>query len=170
VVAAESPPVVVCDAGPLIHLDELGCLDLLVSFREILVCQAVWSEVARHRPSALRRRRVRLQITTATAEANIQLIELAQAFSLAAGEFESLRLMADLPQAILLTDDAAARLVAEKLGYEVHGTIGVVVRSLRRGLKTKRQVLNLLGSIPRRSTLHIAESLLTAVINEVREF
>jgi acetylornithine deacetylase/succinyl-diaminopimelate desuccinylase-like protein len=57
-------------------------------------------------------------------------IELAQTFSLGAGELESLCLMANVPQAILLTDDAAARLVAEKLGYEVHGTIGVVVRSL----------------------------------------
>ena len=28
--------VVVCDAGPLIHLDELGCLGLLSDFREVL--------------------------------------------------------------------------------------------------------------------------------------
>ena len=25
-------PLVVCDAGPLIHLDEIGCLDLLTDF------------------------------------------------------------------------------------------------------------------------------------------
>jgi hypothetical protein len=49
VAEVESPPVVVCNAGPLIDLDELGCFDLLDDFREILVCQTVWSEVARHR-------------------------------------------------------------------------------------------------------------------------
>ncbi len=29
--AGTEPPLVVADAGPIIHLDELGCLDLLVS-------------------------------------------------------------------------------------------------------------------------------------------
>jgi predicted nucleic acid-binding protein len=167
VAEVEPSPVVVCDAGPLIHLDELGCLDLLADFPEIVVCQAVCSEVARHRPTAFRRRRIRLTRVMPASEASTELIGFARTFSLAAGELESLCLMAERPHAILLTDDAAARLVAEKLGYEVHGTIGVVVRSLRRMQRTKRQVLNLLRSIPRRSTLHIAESLLDSVIDDV---
>jgi hypothetical protein len=44
---------VVCDAGPLIHLDQLGCLDLLSDFAPLLVPEAVWNEVACHRPGAL---------------------------------------------------------------------------------------------------------------------
>ena len=51
----QSTPVVVCDAGPVIHLDELGCLNLLSDFTEILIPEAVWSEVQRHRPEALSR-------------------------------------------------------------------------------------------------------------------
>jgi hypothetical protein len=43
---------VVCDAGPLIHLDELGVLDLLEDFDTVLVPDAVWNEVQRHRPQA----------------------------------------------------------------------------------------------------------------------
>ena len=39
----KSAVVVVCDAGPLIHLDELGCLNLLADFREVLVCEAGWN-------------------------------------------------------------------------------------------------------------------------------
>ena len=31
------PPLVVCDAGPLIHLDDLACLALLADFRDVLV-------------------------------------------------------------------------------------------------------------------------------------
>src|SRR5436309_10159389 len=88
----------------------------------------------------------------------------AQAFLLDAGELEALKLMQQSPGAILLTDDAAARLVAERLGYEVHGTIGVVVRALRRRRRTKRQVLNLLRSIPRKSSLFIDSRLLDSVI------
>jgi predicted nucleic acid-binding protein len=45
--------VVVADAGPLIHLDELDCLDLLNDFKQIMVPDAVWREVQLHRPSAL---------------------------------------------------------------------------------------------------------------------
>jgi len=168
VAEVESPPVVVCDAGPLIHLDELGCLDLLSGFRDVLVPDAVWNEVARHCPSALRRRRIRLHRVTVSDEAGKQLMELAQTFALDAGEVEALRLMASESDAILLTDDAAARLVATKLGHEVHGTIGVVVRALRCAQRTKRQVLNLLRAIPKRSTLFIAESLLATVIAQVR--
>jgi hypothetical protein len=33
---------VVCDAGPLIHLDELGCLDMLADFSAVLVPDSVW--------------------------------------------------------------------------------------------------------------------------------
>jgi predicted nucleic acid-binding protein len=112
--------IVVCDAGPLIHLDELGCLDLLSDFREVLVPNAVWAEVMHHRPSALRRRRVRLRCVTVVSGGPDELDRLADVFSLAAGEVESLALMAELPDAVLLTDDAAARVVAQHLGYDVH--------------------------------------------------
>ena len=36
--------VVVCDAGPLIHLDELDCLDLLGDYPEVLVPEAAWRQ------------------------------------------------------------------------------------------------------------------------------
>ncbi len=40
----------VVDAGPLIHLDELCCLDLLADFSPLVVPVAVWVEVIVHRP------------------------------------------------------------------------------------------------------------------------
>ena len=46
---------VVCDAGPIIHLDELGCLDLLGDFQEISLSDTVWKEISRYRLSALKR-------------------------------------------------------------------------------------------------------------------
>ena len=70
----------VCDAGLLIHLEELGCLDLLRDFAEVLVPEAVWMEVQRHRPSALRRRTVKLRRVSSAPGAAPELIQLAQAF------------------------------------------------------------------------------------------
>ena len=60
----QGPPLVVCDAGPLIHLDELDALGLLVDFAEVLVPDAVWREVERHRPRALTHPGVTLQRIT----------------------------------------------------------------------------------------------------------
>jgi predicted nucleic acid-binding protein len=77
--------------------------------------------------------------------------------------------MQETPEAILLTDDAAARLVAEHFEYEVHGTIGIIVRALRRQQRTKRQVLNLLRALPRRSTLFIQAKLLASIIEQVKK-
>ena len=165
----EPTSLVICDAGPLIHLEELGCLDLLRDFGAVQVPDAVWQEVQRHRRSALRHRNVTLERMSSSPEAAPELVHLAQAFLLDAGELEALKLMQQSPGAILLTDDAAARRVAKRLDYEVHGTIGVVVRALRRQQRTKRQVLNLLHSIPRRSSLFIEARLLDSVIEEVNK-
>ena len=42
--------VAMLDAGPLIHLDELGGLNLLNDFKVLLVPQAVLDEALKHRP------------------------------------------------------------------------------------------------------------------------
>lgn len=155
--------------APLIHLDELKSLDLLRSFDQIYVPEAVWREVQQHRPSALRRRKVRLHRAQATPEPTPELVSLVRTFSLGAGEEEAFRLLQRFPDATLLTDDAIARLLAQQMGYSVHGTIGILLRGLAHGLKTKRQVLNLLKAIPQRSTLHITKTLLHAIIAQVQE-
>ena len=41
---------VVFDAGPIIHLDELNCLELLGEFQEILLAEGVWDEIKLYRP------------------------------------------------------------------------------------------------------------------------
>jgi hypothetical protein len=45
----------ICDAGPVIHLDELNCLDLLCDFQEIILADTVWKEVKYHRPGVLKK-------------------------------------------------------------------------------------------------------------------
>ena len=66
-----------------------------------------------------------------------------------------------------LTDDAAARLAGESLGLRVHGTVGILIRSIRRGLRSREEIVNILRAIRQRSTLHIAGDLLTEVIESV---
>jgi len=52
---------------------------------------------------------------------------------------------------------------------QVHGTIGVLLRSIRRGQRTPEEVLSLLQQLPQRSTWHIRSDLLLAVVAQVQQ-
>jgi len=165
----ESPLKVICDAGPLIHLDELGCLDLLADFQAVLVPDQVWREVEHHRPGALEHPGVKFQRASVIVSEDASFQALVRVLALDIGEQAALSLMALYPDAILLTDDAAARLAAESLGYRdrVHGSIGILLRAIRRRQRTADEVLAILRSLTVRSTLHIRPSLLREIIAQV---
>ena len=98
---------VVVDAGPIIHLDELDALDALRGFDKVLVTQTVWEEISRHRSPDLASfpiRRVPDPETDALVEG------LSKTFSLHAGEKSALNFARQVPDAIFATDDTAARL------------------------------------------------------------
>lgn len=72
------PPIVVCDAGPIIHLDEVACIELLSDFPEVLVPVAVWDEVAKHRAQALGYSSIRFNKVTPTETPSIELDALSR--------------------------------------------------------------------------------------------
>lgn len=155
---------VIADAGPLIHLDELGCLDLLDDFSRVLVPDAVWREVEGHRPLAL----VAMPFVRIDAgPLDPRVATLALTFTLHRGEREALSLAARFPEAMFLTDDTAARLAAQTFTRRVHGTLGLLVRALRRGQRGRDEVIALLRAIPAQSSLHIRPALLNEVIAQV---
>lgn len=158
---------VVCNAGPLIHLDQLKCLDLLSDFLTLLVPDVVWNEVLKYRPHALPQSFATLVPAPLVPEAKVT--SLCRAFSLDAGEAACLAILAERGSAIFLTDDAAARLVAEEMGIEVHGTLGVLIRSVRRGKRTPPEILRLLDELPSQSTLFIKSTLLADIKRKLRE-
>jgi predicted nucleic acid-binding protein len=160
--------VVVCDTGPLIHLDELDALDVLRDFQHILVPQTVWSEVERHRPSAVPKAGMPLTHVESGPEPDASFVTLAQAFSLDAGEREALLVARERPSAWLASDDAAARLAAELLGIRAHGTIGLLIRVIRRGRRAPAAVITLIEQLPARSSLHVRLALLREVLDRLR--
>lgn len=160
--------VVVADAGPLIHLDELSALDVLSDYTAIYVPDAVWREVAHHRPQALRETGViRRQSISVTASPEVT--ALASIYTLHRGEMDALDVCLTRSISTLLTDDTAARLAAKSLGIATHGTLGLLIRAARRGHRTPEEIVELLTSVPTRTTLHIRPSLLTDVIEQVRQ-
>jgi len=164
-----APTRVICDAGPIIHLDEINCLNLLNDFKEIILPLSVEREIAVHRPSALTASSLTVKRQAESLDIGEKLHALCQIFSLDAGEIESLVLMQSHPTAIFLTDDAAARFVAEQMKFKVHGTIGILLRSIRRSQKKPEEVSQILVDIPKISTLYIKQSLLNEVLQKVKQ-
>ena len=160
---------VVCDAGPLIHLDEVACLALLNDFGDVVVPEQVWQEVSSHRPHALLNPDIMFRRENVSLSADPLFQALVTSLSLDLGEQAALTLMQSYPDAIFLTDDAAARLAATALGYRVHGSIGILIRAIRRGHKTKKDVLAILRGLPVRSTLHIRPITLRDIITDVEK-
>lgn len=159
---------IVCDADPIIHLDELNCLDLLSDFREIIIPFEVEKEIDKHRSSALKSADLVWKRTAEEIAINNRLITFCKVFSLDLGETQALAIMAKNPQALFLTDDAAARLVAEQMRFKVHGTIGIVVRSLRRRQRRPEEVIQILSEIPAKSTLYIRRALLINIVDKIK--
>lgn len=160
---------VILDAGPVIHLEEIDGLHLLLDFKKLIIPDAVWREVAYHRPSVFKHKDVNFEKVNVVLSEDI--LSVCRLFCLGNGELEALALCSQYPDSILLTDDASARLVAKSLGIRAYGTIGVLLRAIRRRQLTSHETVRKLKEIPVKSTLFIRRSLLREIIEEVkREF
>jgi predicted nucleic acid-binding protein len=159
---------VVTDAGPVIHLDELGCLNLLDDIGDLFLPFEVWSEIKFVRPTITSDSLANARVVSVQEYASAGLVTLAETMDLHRGETLALMLAEQNACEIFLCDDAAARLAAESLGLRVHGTVGIIIRSIRTGRKSASEVLDILKRIPSESSLHIAADLLAEVIDAVR--
>ena len=158
--------VAVLDAGPLIHLDQLGRLNLLADFKELLVPQVVLDEALVHRPGMKLGGLSNLEIITESPPLPADLLKLADQLALHAGERAALAVLQARGGQFLLSDDAAARMVAQAVGFQAHGTIGLILRSHRRGQISKTVMLQLLRELPTRTTLHIQKDFLANIVSK----
>ena len=157
--------IAIADAGPLIHLDELSCLDLLEDFAAVHIPHAVYVEVLRHRPQVLNQAKI------AWVQHHVQpsaaIAALAKIYTLHDGEKEALALCLQYRQALFFTDDTAAKLAAKTLSVSAHGTLGILIRAIATKQRSKDQVIETLMRIPQLSSLHIRPSLLEQIIQQV---
>jgi predicted nucleic acid-binding protein len=160
--------IVVCDAGPIIHLDEVGYLHLLNDFSKVSVTLGVKKEVLKHRQIRFEAYDIPWLFVPPNFPLGKPIQMMCQMFSLDSGEMEALSILSKAPETIFLTDDAAARLVATQLGYKVHGTIGVLIRTIRRGMMKPKEVIDVLNDISSMSTLYIKNSLMEEIITRLK--
>ena len=117
----------VSNTGPLLHLSEAQVLPLLMQTGEVYIPRAVDVEMEQYdsmwhnaRPDWIR---VEMLIAPYDGEATAW----QQAGLLDTGEAEAIALARQVHADWFLTDDAAARLFAQALGLEVHGSLGIVL-------------------------------------------
>lgn len=154
--------IAVADAGPIIHLDEIDFLHILKDFEQILIPDKVIEEINRHRPDAL------IKLDGYWQQCNQPIAAVVAAvgkiYPLHAGETAALAVCMKYPDALFLSDDTDARLAAKALDIEFYGTLGLLVRTIRRQQMTKEQVIDVLRKLPEQSSLHLKSTLLQQVI------
>jgi len=118
---------VVADTGPILHLSEADALEVLAPVGEVRIPCAVEQELAAHcknwqdlKPDWI--------LETNLAEPHCgNAIAWEQSGLLGFGEAEAIALAQQTQAHWLLTDDSVARLFAESLGLETHGSLGVIL-------------------------------------------
>ncbi len=150
---------VISNTGPLLHLSEAQALDLLKLMGEIYIPKAVDLEMAQHNAAWRIRRPTWVVIGTLVAPYNAEAAAWQQAGLLDAGETEAIALARQIRADWLLTDEAAARLFAQALGLEVHGSLGVVLWAAATGYLLRVEAEATLDRLAR-SSLWISSSVL----------
>jgi predicted nucleic acid-binding protein len=143
---------IVADTGPLLHLHEAQALHLLPLVGLVSVPVRVLTEFRKHAP----------HVFSATLPAWLTVSQLSpkpqqratawqKSGLLHSGEAEALALAEESGPDWFLTDDAAARLMAESLAMEAHGSLGVVLWCAARHLIPKVEAELFLANLEKSS-------------------
>lgn len=141
-------PAAVCDTGPLIHLAEIDALSLLTDFDELGIPDRVFAELQDGPlPSGL----ANLAYERQTPDPG-RLDE----DTLDPGETAALALAIERDDAVLLTDDLAARERATELNVEVHGSIGVLVFAYANDRLSRDEAVQQMRALQRETSLFVS--------------
>lgn len=152
--------IVVCDTGPILHLRQADQLDILQATGSIHIPPEVDAEMARLDPQWADQRPDWIEIVPLdTAH-----LEEARGWLLAGlldpGEAQALALASQISADWILTDDAAARTVARQQGFEVHGSLGIILWAAVTRLLGKTEAERALDAIAQ-SSLWVSKRVLS---------
>lgn len=142
--------VAVSDTGPLIHLGEIDSLELLTHLDRLYVPETVFEELDEGGvPDGL---------TSILFERIVPETPFSGTDELDAGERAALAVAREY-DAILLTDDLAAREIALESGLEVRGSLGVIARAHAEGLVDRDGAAERMRSLQRETSLFVTDTI-----------
>ena len=154
--------IAVSDSGPSIHLSEIDATKSLRILKEVIIPEEVFNETKK---------------LTVPNSKIVQLNEkhkdiakfLSSSYGLDLGEVEAISLCMQEGIKLLFTDDLEARIVAKHYNIEVHGTIGILVKSFTNGIFTEKEILQKLELLRTKSSLFVTKDLLNWSIKRIKE-
>ncbi len=160
----------VADAGPIIHLAEIGHISLLNIFETVYIPDAVWKEtVGKERVTNRTFEQIHnIQQRTASASDVLRYSQDNVLEGLHAGELESLYLCQEIGVYTILTDDLAVRDAAKGLGIRPVGSLGVIVRAYQMGMIELSIAEALLHDLYLESSLYVTRAIVDLAIEQVR--
>jgi hypothetical protein len=127
-------PEVICNTSPIQYLHQLDLLHILRALTGgVIVPPAVLDELGEGRALGVNLP----DLTTlgwVTVRRPVSEVALPLVTNLGPGEAEALMLALELREAVVVLDDALARRVAETLGLNMTGTLGLLLDAKRAGL------------------------------------
>jgi len=161
----------VSNSGPLIHLSQIGKFELLYIFSKIYIPKMVYKEVnIEGKPGATELKNAKnIQICEVFSEDIKNIENKAKGFKLDKGELQALSLCNKLKKELFLTDDLDAREAGKSLGFQVHGSVGIIVRAYRKKLIDLKEAEEILNALYEVSKLFIAKAIIEEAIEELRK-
>lgn len=146
----------ISDASCFIILDNIGELDLLrYTFQKITTTREIALEFGSQLPEWVEVR--------SASDQHYQQILMTQ---IDAGEASAIALAIEIPDCLIILDDYKARKVAENLGLEITGTIGVMIKAKLKGVITSiKPLLERLKS----TNFRVSEELISRAYEEAKE-
>jgi len=160
----------VADAGPLIHLAEIGGLHFLSSFDTIHIPDAVWTETfgqgrLSQRDLFLIENVKRHLLTRKEVESFVKEKKIAR---LHAGEQECLFVCVNEGLSLILTDDLAVREAAKQLGLVPVGSLGIVVSAFKHGELSLEKAEKYIADLYDVSSLFVTRAIVDLAIKQLR--
>lgn len=161
----------IADAGPLIHLREIGALHFLRLFEALHIPDAVWAEtVGQGRvPDTDLAQLGNVKRHAFDAARIAAFVEKQSLTHLHTGEQACLYLLQQQDASLVLTDDLSVRDAVKELGGTPVGSLGIIVRAYRVGQTTLQEAERLLHALHRSSTLFVTEAIVELAVEQLRD-
>lgn len=138
--------IVISDASPVIALSAIDRLDILhLLYKQVIMPQKVWDEITHAGKDRAGSSEVLkaewIEVRHVTDRSRVIILET----ELDSGEAEAIELASELRADLLLIDERRGRILAEQLGLNIIGVLGILVEAVQKGfISDLRQLLDAL--------------------------
>lgn len=154
----------VFDAGPIIHLDEIGRLEILDFIEKKLITGEVSDE-----PGNETLERAEAESRSLEGEAKDQAKYLCNRHNLEMGEATTISLCLQEEIDLVFTDDLDARQAAKRHDLDPHGTLAIVTRAFAEDLISKKEAKQIIEELRKDSSLFLTADLVKWAKNRIEE-